>query len=149
MTMKIEELISDNELLIWARDTWGSYGQHDNIYTFLLDLETLQSIPTYSLFSTRVENRDSRKNIHRKTFTSIVNLKRSILDNDFILKIVHDYESSSKRTITVTYYTYDESTDKFIELECKHLRDVNGYYDKIEYNNEIIIVRNNKIEVQK
>ncbi|MEM4323548.1 MAG: hypothetical protein QXO37_06800 [Candidatus Nitrosocaldaceae archaeon] len=144
--MKIEELISDNELLIWARDTWGSWGQHDNIYTFMLNLDTLQSVPLYSLLTTRVENNDSRKNVHRKTFTLLADLKKLMTTS--IIKIVHDYASSSNRKITVSYYKYDTSNDTFVELSHRQLRDADGYYDEVKYDDEIIIIRKDKIEVK-
>lgn len=118
--MKIEELINNNEILIWSRDIWNNWNQHDNIYTFLLDLETLQSIPTYSLFITRTENSDSRKNIHRKTFICLSDLKKFMAESHSVMKIVHiihDYEDSFIRIITVTYYAYGHNTDSFIELD--------------------------------
>jgi len=133
-----------NEVLVWQKDTWGSYGQHSNVYTFVVDLETLTTSPIFQHITVRHENKDSRKNVHRYTYAK----KEEILSKlkGKILKQVYDYASSSKREVSVTYYFIG---DDFQELSVERgLRDNQGFYDKVKLpNNKVLIVRKDKLEI--
>ncbi|MEM2365669.1 MAG: hypothetical protein QXL06_01870 [Nitrososphaerota archaeon] len=134
-----------HEILVYQKDTWGNCGQHDNLYVFVIDVETktVKSIFDYPVV-TRREIKDSRKNYHRKTYMPLTELSK--LDGK-ILKFVYDYASSSKRRVTREYYLVDNMTLKKLETE-PDVRDSKGFFDYVKlpdrrriksYKNEIEI----------
>jgi len=134
-----------NEVLIWKKDTWGSFGQHSNLYTFVIDVENLttKAIFEYDI-TVRHENNDSRKNIHRATYAE----KHEIIEKlrGKVLKIVCDYKSSSKRSVTVDYYYVDSD---LLELDAERgLRDSRGFFDRVKLpNGRTLIVRKDSVEI--
>jgi hypothetical protein len=136
----------DKEILVWQKDTWGSFGQHSNIYTFVIDPESLQIKAIYELVTTRHENRDSSKNYHRYTYAKLSEIISKLQGK--IIKRVHDYKSSRKREISVSYYLVTADGLKEIKAE-KSLRDNKGFFDRLELNDKIIIVRKDSVEVIK
>ena len=117
-----------NEILVWQKSTWGSYGQHSNIYTFVIAPD-LKIKPIWEAISQlRHENNDSRKNTHRFTYVSVDEILK--LENH-ILKVVFDYASSSKREVSARYFLVTNS--KVIELESESgFKDANGFFDQVE-----------------
>jgi formylmethanofuran dehydrogenase subunit E-like metal-binding protein len=137
--------MSEGEILVWKRDTWGSLGQHDNIMTFVLD-EDMKFKPIFDAkfgVTVRHVNKDSRKNVHRYTYVSVEELKKLA---GRILKVVHDYASSSKREVTVRYYVVTESGE-LRQLEAQTLRDVKGFFDVVDLGNgRRLVVRKDTAE---
>jgi formylmethanofuran dehydrogenase subunit E-like metal-binding protein len=133
------------EVLVWRRDTWGSLGQHDNVMTFVLD-EDMKFKPIFDAkfgVTVRHVNKDSRKNVHRYTYVSVEELKKLA---GRILKVVHDYASSSKREVTVRYYVVTESGE-LRQLEAQTLRDVKGFFDVVDLGNgQRLVVRKDTAE---
>jgi len=137
------EELSVGEVLVWVKDTWGSFGQHANIYTFVI-LPDLTQKPIFELVKTRYENNDSRKNVHRYTYASVFELLKL---NNCIIKQVHDYASSSKRRIDVRYYYVFDGRIEELPVQ-RGLRDSNGFYDEVGLpDGRRLIVRKDKIEV--
>jgi len=132
--------------LVWQKYTWGSFGQHDNIYTFVIDLDKKQQVPIYQLITVRHENKDSRKNIHRYTYVSQSEMRKLA---GRVLKVVHDYASSSKREVTVTYFIVREDGE-LVKLEYEtNLRDRKGWFDRVHMpDGRTLIVRKEEVEVQ-
>ncbi|MEM2579165.1 MAG: hypothetical protein QXN03_02730, partial [Desulfurococcaceae archaeon] len=73
----------------------------------------------------------SRKNIHRYTYAKRRELIR-LAREGYIFKRVDDYASSSKRRISVSYYTYDENNRTFTLKSEQGLRDERGFFDIVE-----------------
>jgi len=144
--VQVQEQEQDKELLIWKRDTWGSFGQHSNIYTFVIDPETSEIKAIYELVTVRHENRDSSKNYHRYTYAKLSEIISKL--NGKIIKSVHDYKSSRKRVISVSYYLVTSEGLKEIKAE-KSLKDNKGFFDKIELDDKVVIVRKDSVEVIK
>ena len=136
----------EKEFLVWQKDTWGSFGQHYNIYTFVIDIEKKQQVPIFQLVTVRHEKNDSRKNIHRFTYVSQSEMKKL---SGKILKIVEDYKSSGKHVITVKYKIATETGD-LADLKYETgLRDSSGFYDIVYLpNSKKLIVRKEEVEVQ-
>jgi len=133
-----------NEVLVWQKSTWGSYGQHSNIYTFVIAPD-LKIKPIWeAVTQVRHENNDSRKNAHRFTYVSVDEILK--LENH-ILKVVYDYASSSKREVSVRYFLVTNS--KVIELESESgFKDSSGFYDIVELpNGQKLRVRKDKVEL--
>jgi hypothetical protein len=130
------------EMLVWKKETWGSYGQHSNVYTFVIDLETLETKPIFQFITVRHENQDSRKNIHRYAYASVSEIMKL---QGKVLKVVNDYASSSKRTINVKYYLVSDGL-KELNFETG-LKDGNGFFDKVYLNDKILVVRKDKAEI--
>ena len=137
---------NQTEILVWQKDTWGSFGQHHNIYTFVIDVEKKQQVPVFQLVTVRHVKKDSRKNIHRFTYVSQSELKKLA---GKILKIVEDYKSSGKHVITVKYKIVTESGD-LTDLEYETgLRDNKGWYDLVYLpSGRKLIIRKEEVEVQ-
>ena len=108
-------------LLVYKRDTWGSYGQHSNIYVFVLIDGTFlpafipNKLPSSILLSFKREINDSRKNIHRKYYASLY------LPIGTLIKTVYDYASSSKREINIEYHIVTEYGLEKIEHSHEYL----------------------------
>ena len=132
------------EILVWKKDTWGSFGQHDNLYTFVI-FPDLTIKPIFEVAQTRHENRDSSKNVHRYTYISRAELSKL---EGCILKFVHDYASSRKRTVEVSYAMVVNGD--LVTLECtKGLRDAQGFFDEVKLpNGRILIVRKEGVGVK-
>jgi hypothetical protein len=116
----------EKEILVYKKDTWGTRGQHSNLYVFVIDLEamTQKIIFEYDLVF-RAVRADSSKNAHRQTFVKMSELKK--LEGK-ILKFVHDYATSSHRTIRTEYYLI--ANGKMLELQSEgDLRDAKGFYE--------------------
>ncbi|MEM2068396.1 MAG: hypothetical protein QXE50_05720 [Nitrososphaerota archaeon] len=119
-----------HEIVVYRKETWGTHGQHDNLYTFVIDIETktVKSIFEYEIM-TRREIRDSRKNFHRETFMPLTELER--LDGKIIM-FVNDYASSAKRRVTKSYYKVDGKAPSLIPLESESgIRDSKGFFDYV------------------
>jgi hypothetical protein len=132
------------EILVYRKTTWGSYGQHSNIYTFVITPD-FQTKPIWDVIKQlRYENNDSRKNFHRLTYAQLSDVLK--LEN-YILKIVYDDASSSKREVSVNYYLVSNS--RIIQLESKSgFRDSIGFFDLVELpDGRKLKVRKDKVEV--
>jgi len=143
---QVNPTTGEKEILVWQKDTWGRFGQHFNIYTFVIDLATLEQKPIFELVEIRHENRDSRKNYHRFTYVKQSELRK--LSGKIVKQIV-DYASSSKREITVNYFIVDENGElKQLQVE-RGLRDQQGFYDKVHLpNGKVLISRKDKVEIR-
>jgi hypothetical protein len=134
-----------DEILVWRRDTWGSLGQHDNVMTFVLD-EDMKFKPIFDAkfgVTFRHVNKDSRKNVHRYTYVSAIELKKLA---GKVIKMVHDYASSSKREVVVNYYIVTESGE-LQTLEAKTgLRDNKGFFDIVDLGGRRLVVRKDTAE---
>jgi hypothetical protein len=143
---QINHTTGEKEFLVWQKDTWGRFGQHYNIYTFVIDLSTLEQKAIFELVEVRHENKDSRKNYHRFTYVKQSELRKLA---GKVIKYVVDYASSSKRVITANYFIVDEGGElKQLQVE-RSLRDANGFYDKVYLpDGRILINRKDKVEVR-
>jgi hypothetical protein len=141
---QISQTQTEKVFLVWQKDTWGNHGQHHNVYTFVLVGN--EWVPIFKLVAVKHENRDSRKNIHRYTYTTQSELKKLA---GRVVKQVHDYASSRKREVTVTYYIVSESGE-LVKLEYEAgLRDARGWYDKIYLpGGKVLIARRDGVEVE-
>ncbi len=144
-TPETKEEETKEEILVWKKDTWGNFGQHDNTYTFVIDLETAEMKPVFEFINVRHVNKDSRKNFHRYTYASVTEIITKLQGK--ILKVIHDYASSSKRRISTIYYLVTPAGLKELNAETG-LRDGSGFYDKLILDNKTIIVRKDKVEVK-
>ena len=135
----------NKEVLVWMKNTWGSYGQHSNLYTFVIQLDNLSQKAIFEVLAVRHENRDSSKNIHRYTYAFA---KDILLLNNCVIKVVHDYASSRRRVVDVEYYLVN--SDKVQPLEVtRGLRDREGFFDEVKLpNGKKLIVRKNKLEIE-
>jgi hypothetical protein len=137
--------MSEGEILVWKRDTWGSLGQHDNVMTFVLD-EDMKFKPIFDAkfgVTVRHVNNDSRRNVHRYTYVSVEELKKLA---GKVIKMVHDYASSSKREVVVNYYIVTESGE-LQTLEAKTgLRDNKGFFDIVDLGGRRLVVRKDTAE---
>jgi len=114
----------DGEILVWSKTTWGSFGQHNCKYTFVIDLSTLTQQPIFKYVTVRHVNQDSRKNIHRYNYARVEDIKKL---GNCILKVVTDYKSSGRHDVTVKYYDTNLN-----ELKTESsLRDSRGFYDVV------------------
>jgi len=132
------------EMLVWKKTTWGNYGQHSNIYTFAITPE-FQMKPIWEVLTQlRHVNNDSRKNAHRFTYAQVSDVLKL---EGYILKVVNDYASSSKRDVSVQYYIV--TNGKIIELESKSgLRDSVGFFDVVELpDGRKLRIRKDKVEL--
>jgi hypothetical protein len=130
------------EILVWKKDTWGTYGQHDNLYTFVIDLQTLEQRPIFELAKTRYENKDSRKNYHRYTYLPVSELAK--LEGKLI-KQVFDSASSSRRTVDVKYFIVRNGRLQQLDSQ-RGLRDEAGFYDEVYLEDKRLIIRKDRIE---
>jgi hypothetical protein len=137
--------MSEGEILVWKRDTWGSLGQHDNVMTFVLD-EDMKFKPIFDAkfgVTVRHVNKDSRRNVHRYTYVSVEELKKLA---GKVIKRVHDYASSSKREVVVNYYIVTENGE-LQTLEAKTgLRDNKGFFDIVDLGGRRLVVRKDTVE---
>jgi hypothetical protein len=133
------------EILVWRKSTWGSYGQHDNLYTFVIDLKSLETKAIFELVQTRHENKDSSKNIHRYTYVNVSELRRL---EGCVLKFVHDYASARKREINVEYALVINGSLR--PLECtRSLRDAQGFFDEVKLSDgRKLIIRKTGVSIQ-
>jgi len=133
-----------NEVLVWQKTTWGSYGQHNNIYTFIITAD-LQIKPIWEAITTlRHENNDSRKNAHRFTYAMLDDILKL---EGHILKVVYDYASSSKREVSARYFFIAQG--KVIELESESgFKDSSGFFDQVELpDGRKLKIRKDKVEL--
>jgi hypothetical protein len=137
--------MSEGEILVWKRDTWGSLGQHDNVMTFVLD-EDMKFKPIFDAkfgVTVRHVNKDSRRNVHRYTYVSVEELRKLA---GKVIKRVHDYASSSKREVVVNYYIVTENGE-LQTLEAKTgLRDNKGFFDIVDLGGRRLVVRKDTVE---
>jgi hypothetical protein len=135
----------EGEVLVWRRSTWGSYGQHDNLYTFVVSLSDLSVKPIFELVQTRHENKDSSKNIHRYTYVSFSELKKL---EGCVLKFVHDSASARKRKVDISYAMVVGGALKTLE-HTSGLRDSQGFFDEVRLpDGRRLIVRKDGVEVR-
>ena len=132
------------EVLVWKKTTWGNFGQHSNIYTFVITPQLEAKAIFEVLPQLRHVNNDSRKNYYRYTYAQINDILK--LDG-CILKIVDDYASSSKREVKTQYYMINSGN--IIELKSQSgLRDTVSFYDLVELpSGQKLKVRKDKVEV--
>lgn len=135
----------EGEVLVWRKSTWGSHGQHDNLYTFVIDLKELKTKPIFEVAQTRHENKDSSKNVHRYTYLPASELRQL---EGCVLKFVHDYASARKRTVEVQYAMVVGGSLK--TLECtRGLRDAQGFFDEVKLpDGRKLIVRKSGVSIQ-
>jgi hypothetical protein len=135
-----------DEILVWRRDTWGTRGQHDNLYTFVLDEDEMTFKPIFDAkfgVTFRHVNKDSRKNVHRYTYITTDEMKKFA---GKVIKMVHDYASSSKREVVVNYYIVTESGE-LQTLEAKTgLRDNEGFFDIVDLGGRRLVVRKDTVK---
>jgi hypothetical protein len=143
---QVSQTQTEKVFLVWQKDTWGSFGQHHNIYTFVIDIEKKQLVPIFQLVTVRHEKNDSRKNIHRFTYVTQSEMKKLA---GKVLKIVEDYASSSKRVVTVKYKIV-RGDGELVDLEYETgLRDSRGWFDRVYLlDGRVLIVRKEEVEVQ-
>jgi hypothetical protein len=114
--------------------------------TFVLD-EDMKFKPIFDAkFSVTVRhvNKDSRKNVHRYTYITTDEMRKLA---GKVIKMVHDYASSSKREVVVNYYIVTESGE-LQALEAKTgLRDNKGFFDVVDLgNSRRLVVRKDTVE---
>lgn len=110
--------------LVYKKDTWGNYGQHDNIYVFFLDEISKKWVPVWKALPTEWEINDSRKNLHRKAYVTELPIG--------LLKKVTDYASSSNRKVKIMYLMMRED-GTIVELPHTTKRyPTLGYVDAVE-----------------
>ncbi len=132
---------------IYRKDTWGSFGQHDNMFVIVIDpVKLTQKLIFDNSLGLEIDYRknDSRKNVHREAYISVKELRK--LEGK-VLKFVTDYKSSSKRKITVEYYIVTDG--KLLALSAETgMRDNKGFFDKVYLSGDKILkVRKDSIEV--
>jgi hypothetical protein len=135
------ESVGEREILVWRKSTWGSFGQHDNVYTFVL--KDGEWTPIFKLLPTRFENRDSRKNYHRYTYVKMSDLAKL---EGAIVKRVSDYATSGRRSIEVEYYKVEGGQLVPLRAE-KDLRDSQGFYNVFYVGDLKIVDRKDKVEI--
>jgi hypothetical protein len=132
--------MSEEEILVWQKSTWGSFGQHANVYTFVLDGDKWE--PIFKLVPVRHENRDSSKNYHRYTYVKKSDLVK--LEGK-VIKKVSDYQSSRKRRIDVEYYVVKNGN--LVQLKAETgLRDDAGFYNIISLDDRKLIDRKDSVQ---
>lgn len=142
---KMVELKWDgDEILVWKKSTWGSWGQHANVYTFVVDIEKKEQKPIYEVVETRYVKNDSRKNLDRRTYVHRNELRKI---EGRILKVVSDSASSRNKRISVAYYKVENGELKAIEAE-KGKRDEKGFYDELVIGNKKVKVRKDGVEIE-
>jgi hypothetical protein len=120
-----EEVVKEKEILVWQKSTWGSFGQHANVYTFVL-LDNRWE-PIFKAVPVRHENHDSSKNYHRYTYVKKPDLAKI---EGKVVKMINDYKSSRKRSIDVKYYIVQGG--ELVELPAEQgLRDEAGFYNVV------------------
>jgi len=131
-----------DEILVWKRYTWGSFGQHDNIYTFVITPQ-LQTKAIFEVVRIKHLNKDSRKNYRRFTYVKVEDLLQL---QGYILKIVFDEATSSKRRVTAHYLLVQNG--QLLPLESESgLRDNKGFYDLVKLpNGRALKVRKEGVE---
>lgn len=135
---------NEEEILVWRTESFREDDKeiHENIYTFVIDLETKKLKAIYELVIIRHENNDTLDGKRRYTYVPTKELSK--LEGK-ILKRVYDYKvlTYSKyhtdnrycrvrmfRTIRKEYFIVRNG--KLIELHAKYdLRDDKGFYDEV------------------
>ncbi len=134
---------------VYRKDTWGSFGQHDNLYTFVIDPETLeQKLIFDKSLGLEIDYRknDSRKNLHRNAYISSKELAKL---EQKILKFVDDYKSSSRRKISVEYYAVINGELVGLKAETGK-KDSKGFFDRVYLpDGRTLKVRKDSIEVER
>jgi hypothetical protein len=129
--------------LIYSYHTWGSFGQHEKVMKFLIDIDNKSQKPLWEVVNVKWIKNDSRKNVHREAYASLEDILRM---KGKILKEVSDYQSSSKREITTKYYIIDNDIQ---EIKAETGVKINGkYYDILEINGKKILVSKDEVLVQ-
>jgi len=131
--------------LIYSIHTWGSYGQHEKVVKFIIDIDNKSQKPIWEIIDDiKWINNDSRKNKHREAYVKeekITNFKGKIL------KEVRDYQSASKKEINIKYYIISDGGIQEINAE-RNIK-INGkYYDVITLNGKKILVSKDEVLVQ-
>lgn len=116
---------AEKEMIVFTHDTWGNYGQHDKFFILYWDEERNLFVPVWERIPVRWIREDSAKNKHRKGL-----VKQSELPVG-IYKVVHDYASSSRRRITVTYFLNVDGKE-LKDLPSETLRTPSGFVDVVQ-----------------
>ena len=135
--------MSDESVVVYEEDTWGTYGQHKKKMLFIVDLKERTQKALWTFSGVEWVNNDSSKNRHRKVLMDYKQLQ-GLMIGDRLLKVVTDYKSSSRREITTSYYTMIDG--KLVEIPSKNVRVDGKFYDLVEYNN--VKIYTNKDEVR-
>ncbi len=133
-------------VLIYMKETWGSFTQYDSVYTVVIDPNDLsqkmifdQSLGLEIIY----EKRDNSRNLYRKAYIKAKELAKL---EQKILKFFYDYSYNGRRKIAVVYYAVINS--KLVELRSVSLRDSKGFYDRVILpNGKILKVRRDSIEI--
>jgi hypothetical protein len=144
--VQVQSQTQEKVFLVWKKHTWGSFGQHSNVYTFVIDIEKKQLVPIFQLVAVRHINNDSRKNVHRYTYVTQSEMRKLA---GRVLKIVEDCASSRRREVTVRYKIVTETGD-LADLKYETgLRDSRGWFDRVYLpDGRVLIVRREEVEVQ-
>jgi hypothetical protein len=132
--------MSEEEILVWQKSTWGNFGQHANVYTFVL-LDNRWE-PIFKAVSVRHENRDSSKNYHRYTYVKVSDLVKL---EGRIIKRISDCASSRKRRIEVEYYVVKNGNLMQLKAETG-LRDNAGFYNVVDLGDRKLIDRKDSVQ---
>lgn len=135
--------MSDESVVVYEEDTWGTHGQHKKKMLFIVDLKERTQKALWTFSGVEWVNNDSSKNRHRKVLMDYKQLQ-GLMIGDRLLKVVTDHKSSSRREITTSYYTMIDG--KLVEIPSKNVRVDGKFYDLVEYNN--VKVYTNKDEVR-
>jgi len=136
---------NEYDFLVYEYHTWGSFGQHQKTILVVVDIDKKTQKPIWEVIDgIKWIKNDSRKNYHREAYSRkevIIN----ILEGK-ILKEIKEYQSSSKKKISVKYYII---SDDIQEIKSEERVRINGkYYDIIELNGKKIMVNKDEIIVQ-
>jgi len=146
MVVEEEKNESQNEynFLVYEYHTWGSFGQHQKTMKFVIDVDSRSQKPLWEVVNVKWVQNDSRKNKHREAYASLDDIMEL---RGKIIKEVNDYQSSSKKEISVKYYLVD--SNGLLQLNAETGVRINGkYYDIIEVNGKKIMVNKDEIIVQ-
>ncbi len=147
-TEQTERRTESRRILVYKKDTWGSYGQHDLLFVIVIDPSDLSQklIFDKSLdLEIMYERNDSRKNIHREAHIDSRELAKL---EQKILKFVRDYKSSSRRRIDVEYYAVINGELVGLKAETSK-RDSKGFFDRVYLpDGRVLKVRKESIEVE-
>jgi hypothetical protein len=132
--------MSEEEILVWQKSTWGNFGQHANVYTFVL-LDNRWE-PIFKAVPVRHENKDSSKNYHRYTYVKVSDLVKL---EGRIIKRISDCASSRKRRIEVEYYVVKNGNLMQLKAETG-LRDNAGFYNVVDLGDRKLIDRKDSVQ---
>ena len=136
--------MSEESIVVYEEDTWGSYGQHKKKMLFIVDLKERVQKALWTFSGVQWLNNDSSKNRHRKALMDYKQLQ-GLMIGDRLLKVVSDYKSSSTREIKTSYYTMIDGN--LVEIPSKNVRVDGKFYDLVEYNNVKIYTNKDGVRI--